>query len=113
MSRIDDLFGGSVIAGPPPVPAVTFWSAPHRRGIRLQTRQQCAHCVMNVRRWHDEQNLPVEQRSPALAGWRRPEDLTILQACQLITQADGSTLYLCAQHAGEHLLRTTRGDSDG
>ncbi len=96
-----DLFGGSVPAGPPRVPSVTFYRRGSRRNIRAEAQGQCGHCQMNARRFHDGE--PV-------AGWRTEGDIKILKAIFLITQRDGSTLRLCAQHAQEH---EERGNRDG
>lgn len=84
----------------PRVPPVVFRPCPHRRSIRGEARVPCGHCQMNARRLMDGE--PVE-------GWRDQGDIQILQAVALITQPDGSTLRLCAQHAQEH---EERGKSD-
>ena len=96
-----DLLGGAVPAGPPRVPSVNFHPRPYRRSIRGEARVQCGHCQMNARRFHDGE---------AVANWRNESDVMILKAIALITQRDGSTLRLCAQHAQEH---EERGERDG
>lgn len=100
MNEILDLFGGSVPAGPPTVPSVTFHPRQYRRCIRGEAPVLCGHCQMNVRRFYD--GLPVP-------GWNTEKDIVILRASYRITQADGSTLDLCVQHAQEH---EQRGDID-
>ncbi len=96
-----DLLGGAVPSGPPRVPPVTFHHRPHRRSIRGETRVQCGHCQMNASRFHD---------GHAVGDWADESDVMILKAIALITNRDGSTLRLCAQHAQEH---EERGDRDG
>jgi hypothetical protein len=89
-----DFFGGSTLTGPPKVPTVIFHPRSARRHIRSESRVQCGHCLMNARNWHD---------NPAsVPQWAKESQIIILQAVLLITQRDGSTLYLCAQHAQEH-----------
>lgn len=88
-----DFFGGAVPAGPPKVPSVTFYRARSRRNIRAEMNVQCGHCQMNAR--HFLNGTPV-------GDWRSEGDIKILKAIFLITQRDGSTLRLCAQHAQEH-----------
>lgn len=97
-----DFFGGSTLVGPPKVPAVTYHQRPARRHIRSEARIQCGHCVMNARNWRDNR-LTVPQ-------WATESQIIILQAVLRITQTDGSTLDLCAQHAQEH---EERGDRRG
>lgn len=97
-----DLFGGSTLTGPPTVPPVVYHRRSTRRFVRTEARLPCGHCQMNARHWHDN--------PAAVPQWTGENDITILQAVALITQIDGSTLYLCAQHAQEH---EERGSRDG
>lgn len=94
------LGGGSVPVGPPPVPRVVFHPEMYRRTIRSEARRQCGHCLMNVRQFHDDPG--------SIPEWSSETDITILRAVVLITQVDGSTLELCAQHAQEHQERGNR-----
>lgn len=94
------LGGGFTEAGPPPVPSVVFHCRAYRRSIRGESRRQCGHCLMNVRRYHDD--------PASIPEWGAESDVTILKALVLITQVDGSTLELCAQHAQEHQERGKR-----
>lgn len=96
-----DLFGGSVPVGPPKVPSVTFWPISSRRDIRGEGRIQCGHCQMNAQRF---------RAGKPVLGWHSRSDIKVLHAIFLITQRDGSTLTLCAQHAQEH---DERGNRDG
>jgi hypothetical protein len=92
-----DIYGGSIKMGPPAVPAVVFHQHPAQRNIRLESLRQCAHCIMNARRWHED---------PAtIPQWETAADIITLKAIFLVTQIDGSTLFLCAQHAEEHKKR--------
>jgi hypothetical protein len=97
-----DFFGGSTKVGPPPVPPVVFLRSPARRSIQAELDTRCGHCMMNAQAWRD--------RPASIPQWRRDKDITILKAAYLITQTDGSTLYLCAQHAQEHEERGNHGD---
>jgi hypothetical protein len=97
-----DLFGTRVSFGPPAVPPVVFYRRPHRRAVKGEHAPQCAHCVMNAKRWYDER---TREQASTIPLWSTERDVTILKAVQLITQVDGSTLYLCAQHAQEHANR--------
>jgi hypothetical protein len=94
-----DILGGSVPTGPPAVPPVVFHSRTFRRSIRGESATQCGHCVMNARRFY---------RGRDVGDWLDDMDVVILQAVLLITQPDGSTLTLCAQHAQEHEERGKR-----
>jgi hypothetical protein len=99
-----DIAGGSILLAPAIVPAVTLHEQPTRRMIRSENRaENCAHCEMNAVRWRrDRKSIPQ---------WGKAADIIILKAAVLITQRDGSTLFLCEQHADEHDQRT--GDHDG
>jgi len=58
---------------------------------------------MNRERWH---------RNPAyIPQWVTRDDIVTAFAAVLITNRDGSTLELCAQHAQEY--DDKRGDRDG
>lgn len=102
MSDQLDFFGGSTLVGPPKVPPVTYHRRRTRRHVRSEARIQCGHCQMNARRWHDD--------PASIPQWTTESQIIILQAVFLITQKDGSTLYLCVQHAQEH---EERGGRDG
>lgn len=103
MSELFDLFGGSVTTGPPIVPSVQFhMHSSSRRNLRLEGERQCGHCIMNARRWHDE--------PASIPQWKTAADVITLKAIFFITQVDGSTLFLCAQHAAEHEERGKRDD---
>lgn len=92
-----DLLGGPPIRVIPAVPAVIFHGRSFRRPIRGDTKILCGHCEMNARHRHDDP-LSIPQ-------WQELSDIIILRAGWLITQTDGSTLYLCDQHADEHQQR--------
>jgi hypothetical protein len=84
------------------IPRVTFYPRTYRRLLRNADKaSRCMHCRMNASRFLGGE--PV-------TGWARECDITILDASVLITQRDGSTLHLCAQHAQEH---EDRGGRDG
>lgn len=100
--------GGSDDLEPPQVPPVTWHAQPFQRKISIQRRVECSHCVMNADRWRAERTVAPDQRT--ITMWWSASDVTVLGAVYLITQRDGSTLYLCAQHAQEH---TERGDRHG
>jgi hypothetical protein len=96
-----DLLGGSITIGPPAVPPVVYAGAVIRRDIRSEQRtERCAHCVLNAAAWRKDHRC-IEQ-------WRTPEDVVILPAAVVVTQEDGSTLFLCAQHDREHQQRGRR-----
>lgn len=103
MSEQLTIDGAAERVGPPPVPPVIFLDVPACTELSVRSQHQCAHCVMNAHRWHQERRAAAHQRT--LPEWTSAADVTILRATQLITQVDGSTLYLCAQHAQEHAER--------
>jgi hypothetical protein len=94
------LGGGVETLAPPPVPPAVFLSRPMR--LRAPGGLPCAHCEMVAVRvaGHAEQHPP----------WTDRTKITVLSAVYRITQVDGSTLDLCAQHAAEH---AERGRQDG
>lgn len=94
------LTGGAETLAPPPVPPVVFLDRPMR--LRVPAGVLCGHCQMMAVRvaGHAEQHPP----------WTDRTKITVLGAVYRITQVDGSTLDLCAQHAAEH---AERGHQDG
>lgn len=96
MSEQLTIDGAPERVGPPWVPPVVFLDAPTRLEVGSRSREKCGHCMINAA--HFEQHRGPQQ-------WRDAADVTILRAVCLITQVDGSTLYLCAQHAQEHAER--------
>lgn len=84
------LGGGFTPVGPPPVPSVTFHAKPSRRKLPQTNRPRCGHCLM------------VEHAAQKGARADVPPQFLPLEATHVITQIDGSTLTLCAQHVREH-----------
>lgn len=83
------------------VPAVAFHARTFRRKLRGAAEIRCGHCQMNASRWHDD--------PASLPQWPTEHSIVVLDAVYRITQTDGSTLDLCAQHADNH---AQRGDHD-
>lgn len=93
MNEVLDLWGRAAPADPRPVPPVVYLDRPCRRRVVGECRP-CGHCAMNRSRWH---------RSPAsIPQWRTKADVVAHHAVVLITNTDGSTLELCAQHAQDY-----------
>jgi hypothetical protein len=95
--------GGSVPTGPPPVPPAWLGARIVQQRLPKDGRPPCVHCVMTDKamRAHrsTEQALPEPWKAFLAVTW------PVLQAVFCITQSDGSTLHLCAQHAAEHAKR--------
>jgi hypothetical protein len=101
---VEDLLSllGMDASPPARLPAVVYHDRPRRRKVTGESRP-CAHCTMNRARWL---SAPAD-----IPQWRSADHVVTHHAVVIITNCDGSSLELCAQHAQEY--DDKRGDGDG